>query len=147
MFDTSAEFNKIASTEASDLFGAIPEIDRAIERRFAGQALTGLARAEMAKRGMTTQPQPTQSSPSVGDRLWGLAGNALSSAVSAGVGSLFNKSYADTSTPVTMNQITSPQSYNQTSQAVQGVYDSGFSWNKDPWQGSNPYTFNMGSWE
>lgn len=85
MFDTSAEFNKFASTEASDLFGAIPEIDRAIERRFAGQALTGLARAEMAKRGMLAAPQPqAPSRPSFGDQIFG----SLAQGLVGGIGKL-----------------------------------------------------------
>ena len=75
MFDTSAEFNKVYSTDASDLLGGISKIDRATERRFAGNALANLAKIEIAKenakRGIITQPQQTQSRPSFGDAIFG----------------------------------------------------------------------------
>lgn len=147
MFDLSRGFDKVRSSDASDLFGGLSQLEKAEEKRFAGAALTNLARLEMAKKGVYAAPQQQQSSsrPSFGDRLLGLAGDVLPGLVGAGVSSLFNKSYADTSKPILSDQFTSPSTWNQNSQAVQGVYDSGFNWQSDPWGGNAP-NINMGSW-
>lgn len=153
MFDFSGEFNKIYSSDASDLIGGIGQMKKARERRLAGDALANYAKVKsaelMAERGVYAAPQMQQqapSRPSVGDQLWGLAGNALSGLVTSGVQGLFNKSYADTSTPALSSQFTNPATWQQSSQAVQGVMDGGFSWQQDAWQGQDPYSINMKSW-
>ena len=63
----------------------IGQMKKARERRLAGDALANYAKVKsaelMAERGVYAAPQMQQqapSRPSVGDQLWGLAGNALS---------------------------------------------------------------------
>ena len=148
MFDLSRGFDKVRSSDASDLLGGLSQLEKAEEKRFAGAALTNLARLESAKKGVYTAPQPQQSSsrPSFADRLLGLAGEVIPGAVAAGVSGLFNKSYADTSRPVLSNQFMAPESWTSNSQAVQGLMDNGFSWQSDPWGGNAPQ-INMSSWD
>lgn len=147
MYDLSRGFNKVRSSDASDLLGGLSQLEKAEEKRFAGAALTNLAQLEMAKKGTYAAPQQQQasSSPSLGDRLLGLAGEVLPGVVGAGVSSLFNKSYADTSKPILSDKFTSPSTWNQNSQGFQDFVDNGFSWQSDPWGGNGP-SINMGSW-
>ena len=76
-------------------------------------------------------------------------GNIAGAGISAGIKNMQTPqvpNYAAESTPATMGQITSPESWNQSSQAVQGVYDSGFTWQSNPYQGQNPYSINIKGW-
>ena len=138
MYDLSGEFDKVYSTDASDFLGGFARAKRAEEQRFAGDALSDIARLKMAKKGLTMAPGPqgyASGGSGLRDQLLGAAGDLVGGLVSKGVSGLFNqnRSYADTSTPALSSQLTSPETWNQTSQAVQGVMDGGFSWQQNPW--------------
>lgn len=83
MFDLSRGFNKVRSSDASDLLGGLSQLEKAEEKRFAGAALTNLARLEMAKKGTYAAPQQQQQprSPGWADTLLG----GLASGISSGI--------------------------------------------------------------
>ena len=143
MFNVGREFNKIASTQGAGFFGALPQANRRQETRFAGDALRNIGRYKAAETGVQAQAaeQSANRRNSLFNTIIGSVGNIAGSALTAGIQNMQAPKvpdYSATSTPVTMGQITSPQSWNQSSQAVQGMYDNGFSW-----QGQNPYSVNL----
>lgn len=151
MFNVGREFNKIASTQGAGFFGALPQANQRQELRMAGTALNNLTRMRAAKEGieMAEREGARNRSNSFTNTLIGSVGNIASSGISAAIKNSQTPqlpNYAAESTPVTMGQITSPASWSQGSQAVQGVYDSGFNWQSDPWQGQNPYSINIKGW-
>lgn len=90
MFDLSGEFDKVYSTDASDFLGGIDRAKRAEEQRFAGDALTNIARLKMAKKGLTMAPGPqgyASGGSGLGDQIIGALGRGLSS----GLNNLFGE--------------------------------------------------------
>lgn len=156
MFNVGREFNKIASTQGAGFFGALPQANQRQELRFAGNALRNATKIKAAKKGIATAEAEGAANRrnSLTNAIIGGIGNIAGSALTAGIQNMQAPKvpdYSATSTPVTMGQITSPDTWNQTSQAIgmpnsQGVYDSGFSWQSDPWQGQNPYSINIKGW-
>ena len=151
MFDTSAEFNKFASKQGAGFFGALPQANQRQELRMAGTALTNATKMKSALEGIALAEREgsRNRSNSLTNTLIGVGSNILGTGLSAGIKNMQAPKvpdYSATSTPATMGQIASPESWNQTSQAVQGVYDSGFTWQSDPFQGQNPYSINIKGW-
>ena len=163
MFNVGREFNKIASTQGAGFFGALPQANRKQELRFAGDSLRNISKMMAAKEGiaMAEAEGAANRRNSLVNSIIGGLGNIAGSALTAGIQNMQAPKvpdYSATSTPVTMGQITSPQSWNQTSQAVQGVYDSGFSWQQPinysvnlpggglSGLGKNPYSINTTGW-
>ena len=148
-FNAGREFNKFASTQGAGFFGALPKKQQAQELRMAGNALNNLTRYKSALEGIELAEREGSRNRSAArtNAIFGAIGNVAGAGISAGIKNMQTPqvpNYAAESTPVTMGQITSPESWNQTSQAIgmpnsQGVYDSGFSWQSDPFQGQNPY--------
>ena len=142
-FNAGREFNKIASTQGAGFFGALPQANRKRETRFAGDTLRNIGRYKAAELGVEAQAaeQSANRRNSLTNTLIGVGGNILGAGLTAGIQNMQAPKvpdYSATSTPATMGQITSPGSWNQSSQAVQGMYDNGFSW-----QGQNPYSVNL----
>lgn len=143
MFNVGRQFNKIASTQGAGFFGAIPQASQKLETRFAGDALRNIGRYKAAETGVQAQAaeQSANRRNSLMNTLIGVGGNILGSGLTAGIknwqANQAMNSYSQFE-PATMGQITSPDSWNQSSQAVQGMYDNGFSW-----QGQNPYSVNL----
>ena len=143
-FNAGREFNKFASTQGAGFFGALPKKQQAQELRMAGNALNNLTNYKMALEGIAQAKSEGSKnrSSSFTNTLIGGIGNVLGSGLTAGIKNMQTPqvpNYAAESTPATISQISSPEGWNQTSQAVQGVYDTGFSWQSDPFQGQNPY--------
>lgn len=151
MFNVGREFNKIASTQGAGFFGALPQASQRQELRMAGTALNNLTRMRAAKEGieMAEREGAANRRNSLITSIIGGIGNIAGAGISAGIKNMQTPqvpNYAAESTPATMGQITSPESWNQSSQAVQGVYDSGFTWQSNPYQGQNPYSINIKGW-
>lgn len=96
-FDFSGEFNRLYSTDATDMLGAVHQIEQQKERRLAGAALSNLAKIKQAEvmkeKGYYAAPQmmqQQQKSPGIGERLLGAITPALGQAASYGIGRLFN---------------------------------------------------------
>ncbi len=144
MFNAGREFNKIASTQGAGFFGALPKKQQASELRMAGSALNNLTKYKSALEGIELAEREGSRNRSAArtNAIFGAIGNVAGAGISAGIKNMQTPqlpNYAAESTPATMGQITSPESWSQGSQAVQGMYDSGFSWQSDPFQGQNPY--------
>ena len=173
MFNVGREFNKIASRQGAGFFGALPQERLKYETRFAGDALRNIGRYKAAETGVQAQAAEASANRrnSLFNTIIGAVGNVAGSALSAGITNMQAPKvpdYSATSTPVTMGQITSPDTWNQTSQAIgmpnsQGVYSSGFSWQKPidysvnlpgggfsgggyGGMGQNPYSINIKGW-
>lgn len=163
MFNVGREFNKIASTQGAGFFGALPQASRRQELRFAGDSLRNIAKVKAAKEGiaMAEAEGAANRRNSLINSIIGGIGNIASSGISAAIKNSQTPqlpNYAAESTPVTMGQITSPASWSQGSQAVQGMYDSGFSWQQPidysvnlpggglSGLGKNPYSINTTGW-
>tara|TARA_B100000085_G_scaffold191402_1_gene175366 strand:- start:93 stop:599 length:507 start_codon:yes stop_codon:yes gene_type:complete len=143
MFNVGREFNKIASTQGAGFFGALPQANRKNETRFAGDALRNIGRYKAAETGLQAQAaeQAANRRNSLTNTLIGVGGNLLGTGLSAGITNMQASKvpdYSATSTPVTMGQITAPESWAQNNQAIQGLMNDGFSW-----QGQNPYSVNL----
>ena len=151
MFNVGSEFNKIASTQGAGFFGALPQANQRQELRFAGTALNNATKMKSALEGIALAEREGSKnrSNSFTNALIGAGSNIVGSGLTAGIKQMQAPKvpdYSAQSTPATMDKITSPDSWNQTSQAVQGVYDNGFSWQQDPFQGQNPYSINIQGW-
>lgn len=143
-FNAGREFNKFASTQGAGFFGALPKKKQAVELRMAGNALNNLTRYKGALEGIELAEREGSKNRSAArtNAIFGAIGNVAGAGISAGIKNMQTPqvpNYAAESTPVTMGQITSPESWNQTNQALEGLYDGGFSWQSDPFQGQNPY--------
>ena len=143
MFNVGREFNKIASTQGAGFFGALPQANQRQELRFAGNALRNITKMKAAKEGIKVAEEQGAANrrSSLINSIIGGIGNIAGSGISAAIKNSQTPqlpNYAAESTPVTMGQITSPASWSQGSQAVQGMYDSGFTW-----QGQSPYSVNL----
>lgn len=168
MFNVGREFNKIASTQGAGFFGALPQANQNQELRFAGTALNNVTKMKGALEGIALAEREgsRNRSNSLTSTIIGGIGNIAGSALTAGIQNMQAPKvpdYSAQSTPVTMGQIASPESWNQTSQAIgmpnsQGVYDSGFSWQQPidysvnlpggglSGLGKNPYSINTTGW-
>ena len=167
-FNAGREFNKFASTQGAGFFGALPQASQRQEMRFAGNALRNMTRIKAAEKGIEAAEREGAANrrASLMNTIIGSVGNIAGAGISAGIKNMQTPKvpdYSATSTPATMGQITSPQSWNQSSQAVQGMYDSGFSWQKPidysvnlpggglysggyGGMGQNPYSINTTGW-
>lgn len=133
MFNVGREFNKIASKQGAGFFGALPQANQRNETRFAGDALRNIGRYKAAETGVQAQAAEASANRrnSLFNTIIGAVGNVAGSALSAGITNMQTPKvpdYSATSTPATMGQITSPESWNQTQGVLQGMYDRGFSW-------------------
>ncbi|HCA36592.1 MAG TPA: hypothetical protein DEP13_08130 [Gammaproteobacteria bacterium] len=86
MFDYSRDFNNLKSRDASALFGGIGDFGQLQERRFAGTALSNIARLRQADllkdKGYYVAPQvQQQSGPSWGSTLFGGLARGLTSGI------------------------------------------------------------------
>ena len=153
-FNAGREFNKFASTQGAGFFGALPKAKQRLEQRFAINALNNLTRYKSALEGIELAEREGSKNRSAArtNAIFGAVGNVLGSGLTAGIQNMQTPqvpNYAAESTPVTMDQITAPESWAQNNQAIQGLINDGFSWQSDPFQGQNPYgnySINTPSW-
>ena len=150
-FNAGREFNKFASTQGAGFFGALPQANQKQELRFAGTALNNVTRMKSALEGIALAEREGSKnrSNSLTNTLIGAGSNILGSGLTAGIKQMQAPQvpdYSAESTPVTMNQLTAPESWTQNNEAIQGLMTDGFSWQQDPFQGQNPYSINIKGW-
>lgn len=93
MFDFSSEFNKVRSTDASDMLGGVSQMNKAREQRMAGTALANYAKVKqaevMADKGIYAAPQMQQQrSPGFGETLFGGLASGLTGGINNVIGEM-----------------------------------------------------------
>lgn len=118
------------SNYASTFLGGLNAASNKQQAAYGEAALRARARMESAKKGiaMAEKEAARNRSNAFANTLIGAVGNIASAGVSASI----KNSQAPTDytqfKPVTFDAFSSPDSWNQNSQAVQGMYDQGFSY-------------------
>ena len=92
MFNVGREFNKIASTQGADFFGALPRANQKQELRMAGTALTNATRMKSALEGIALAESEGSKNrgASLRNALIGAGTNIVGAGVKAGIQHGFN---------------------------------------------------------
>lgn len=87
-FNAGREFNKIASTQGADFFGAIPQASQRQEMRFAGNALRNMTRIKAAEKGIEAAEREGAANrrASLMNTIIGSVGNIAGAGLSAHIG-------------------------------------------------------------